>query len=173
MLSDLVVSPYTAELFNHFLLTFQVAACCPRDDRQATYSCCCSTPATTAAMADKLPPILATLSGSSDEGVSLTSTRPYLQPSPLVLIMLISVKKPTAKRTKKCIVNKFSQSSCTPTSPLSFKTKTPSLMQKSPQKLGSSISATFFDSSNTNSNQLKKKCMPSLLEHPTRAWLRP
>lgn len=85
-----VVSPYTAELSNHFLLTFQVAACCPRDDRQATYRCWCSTHATIADMAEKLPPILATLSGSGDEGVSLTSTLPHLQRSP---IMLTSVKK--------------------------------------------------------------------------------
>ena len=54
-ISDLVVSSYTSSLSDHFLLTFQVVVSCPYDDRQATYSCRRITPATTAAMEDKLP----------------------------------------------------------------------------------------------------------------------
>ena len=52
-MTDLCVSPSTSALSDHCLLTFQVVISCPRDDRQATYSCRRITPATTIAMADK------------------------------------------------------------------------------------------------------------------------
>ena len=59
-ISDLVVSP-TSALSDHSLLTFQVVVSCPCDDHQATFSCRCITPATTTAMAGKLPLSLAPL----------------------------------------------------------------------------------------------------------------
>ena len=60
-ISDLVVSPYTSALSDHSLLTFQVVVSCPCDDHQAAFSCRRITPATTSAMADKLPLSLAPL----------------------------------------------------------------------------------------------------------------
>ena len=60
-ISDLVVSPYTSALSDHSLLTFQVVVSCPCDDHQADFSCRRITPATTSAMADKLPLSLAPL----------------------------------------------------------------------------------------------------------------
>ena len=60
-ISDLVVSSYTSALSDHFLLTFQVVVSCPCDDAQTAFSCRRITPATTTAMADKLPPSLAPL----------------------------------------------------------------------------------------------------------------
>ena len=60
-ISQLVVSPYTSALSDHFLLTFQVVVSCPCDDQQATFSCRRITPATITAMADKLPRSLAPL----------------------------------------------------------------------------------------------------------------
>ncbi|KAK0131483.1 hypothetical protein N1851_033806 [Merluccius polli] len=84
-ISDLVVSAYTSALSDHFLLTFQVLVFCPRNDCQATYSCHRITPATTAAMADKLPLSLAPLS-------LMTSTLPYLQRSTQLLLLFLKSK---------------------------------------------------------------------------------
>ena len=60
-ISDLMVSPYTSALSDHFLLTFQVVVSCPCEDQQATFSCRRITPTTITVMADKLPHSLAPL----------------------------------------------------------------------------------------------------------------
>ena len=60
-ISDLIVSPYTSALSDHFLLTYHMVLSFPCTDHQATYSICHITPATTTAMADKLPHPLAPL----------------------------------------------------------------------------------------------------------------
>ena len=74
---EIHVSPYTSALSDHCLLTFQVVVSNPRADRQATYSCRHTTPATTTAMADKLPLLLAPLAdfrGSVDSLIDWFNT---------------------------------------------------------------------------------------------------
>jgi len=84
---DSCVSPYTSALSDHCLLTFQVVVSCPRDDRQATYSCRRITPDTTTAMADKLPLLRAPLADLRGLVDSLTGV--LLYPQPLTLLLLL------------------------------------------------------------------------------------
>ena len=97
-ITDLCVSPYTSALSDHCLLTFQVVVSCPRDDRQATYSCRRITPATTIAMADKLPLLLAPLADFRGSVVSLTDGFNIALSSAIDSVAPLVVKKRKGKR---------------------------------------------------------------------------
>ena len=95
---ELCVSPYTSALSDHGLLTFQVVISCPRDDRQASYSCRRITPATTIAMADKLPLLLAPLADLRGSVVSLADGFNAALSAAIDSIAPLVVKKRKEKR---------------------------------------------------------------------------